>query len=594
MQNNITITTNVIYSKDRGESPKLLKSSISAILEKIKDSNYKDAIIALRKEKDETIQNQMKMKLAGIMFSGLFTDRTDESCISHSGFICLDFDKLDDELEAYKNKLKDDKYTYAMFLSPRGNGIKILVKIPPIIEDHRSHYKAMEAYYGSPKMDAKCINLSRICFISYDPNLYINENSETFTEKVVENEYVNIPKSSNVTVRKLLKWWNKKFGFVDGARNVNCFVLASAFNEYGVPQIEALSIMEDFVRHDFPRYEIVALIKSAYRHRSKFSSKKFDDNTQDEDININVTEYNVDFESIYKSAFIDINKTYTAPPICLSIGEYYVDSNSYPIRFGTYGNFSAIVGASKSKKSFFKSLLISSFIGCNQYYCGNIKTHRKTDGYIIDIDTEQAEYDAHRCFNRVQRMVGGDITDFYKPFALRPYSAKERIQFIDWLIYESDLRKDLLWLSIDGIADLVDNFNDVKESAYAIQKVMEWTNNKNMHLNTVIHSNYGTDKATGHLGTAILKKAETICVLTPEDENVNVKFAYTRGYPIKDFQYGINDSGLPHAIGFEEYMTIKDTYGSRPLTPIRDITEPKREENLIEINGEMVDTTPPF
>jgi hypothetical protein len=292
------------------------------------------------------------------------------------------------------------------------------------------------------------------------------------------------------------------------------------------------------------------LIRSAYSKKSKFAIKYFDVLNEKQTIEIDIARPTdgVDFNAIFKDAFIDIDKKYSAPPICLSIGTYKVGEKIYPIRFGTESNFSAIVGQSKSKKSFFKSLLIASYIGCDIKYSGSIKSHRAKDGYIIDIDTEQGEYDAHRCFSRVQKMVGASVSDFYKPFALRPYSAKERIQFIDWLIYESEFRNELLWISIDGMADLVDNFNDVNESNNAIQKVMEWTNNKKMHLNTVIHSNYGTEKATGHLGTAILKKAETVCNLTPQGEGVNVNFAYTRGYPIDNINYEIDNDGLPRVL----------------------------------------------
>jgi len=548
MQDIVTINRNVFYKK--GETPQLEYKSISDVLKLVHYNDQKDIILKIR-ESGKVEQDRLKKSLVGIMWSGKFTGRLDADLVEHSGVICLDFDKLGEDMTKFYSKLINDKYTYSLFVSPSGNGLKVLVKIPKVISDHKLHFKALEKYYGATgKFDPSSVNPARICYISYDPNIYINEKSELFTDKIKEEEY-SAPYSSDKTINILMAWWSKKFGFDNGNRNNNCFILACAFNEYGIEEERALSIMLDFVRNDFPKTEILGLIRSAYSKKSKFATKYFDVLNEKEAINIDNTKpvSGIDFQAIFRDAFIDIDKKYSAPPICLSIGSYSVGEKIYPIRFGTESNFSAIVGQSKSKKSFFKSLLIASYIGCDQSYSGNIKSHREREGFIIDIDTEQGEYDAHRCFKRVQKMVGASISDFYKPFALRPYSAKERIQFIDWVIYESEFRNELLWVSIDGMADLVENFNDVNESNKAIQKVMEWTNNKKMHLNTVIHANYGSEKATGHLGTAILKKAETICNLSAQGEGVNVEFAYTRGYPIPPIQYVINEFGLPTVIG---------------------------------------------
>jgi hypothetical protein len=45
------------------------------------------------------------------------------------------------------------------------------------------------------------------------------------------------------------------------------------------------------------------------------------------------------------------------------IGTSVYKDNSYPIPFGSYGDFSCIVGASKSRKTFFKSMIEASYLG---------------------------------------------------------------------------------------------------------------------------------------------------------------------------------------------------------------------------------------
>jgi hypothetical protein len=98
---------------------------------------------------------------------------------------------------------------------------------------------------------------------------------------------------------------------------------------------------------------------------------------------------------------------------------------------------------------------------------------------------------------------------------------------------------------IDGLADLVADFNDLKETNLLIQKVMKWTDDKKFHLMTIIHQNSYTNKATGHLGSSILKKAETVCNLSIVDDMAQVTFSYTRGFPIDKVYFKIDEDGLP-------------------------------------------------
>jgi hypothetical protein len=254
----------------------------------------------------------------------------------------------------------------------------------------------------------------------------------------------------------------------------------------------------------------------------------------------------VNFHNIFKSAFIDVTKKIEHPPTAISIGEYDFKGRSYPNSFATYGNFSCLVGASKSRKSFFKSLLVASFLGGQtSQYASIIKNHRDRECYILDVDTEQSAYHSQKVFQRVMDMVGVKNNIHYQPFALRPYEPKERLEFIEWLIYESDFRDNIGLVSIDGLADLVNDFNDLKESQKVVQKVMKWTDDKQFHLTTILHSNFGTNKAVGHIGSSVLKKAESVCTISSEDGITNVKFTHTRGYPIDDIQFKVNDSGIP-------------------------------------------------
>ena len=71
------------------------------------------------------------------------------------------------------------------------------------------------------------------------------------------------------------------------------------------------------------------------------------------------------FDKMLADSFVDVTATLQSPPLAVSIGSHSYGGNEYPNAFGTYGNFSCIVGASKARKSFFKSMLVASYIGGN-------------------------------------------------------------------------------------------------------------------------------------------------------------------------------------------------------------------------------------
>ena len=84
-----------------------------------------------------------------------------------------------------------DKYVLSVFVSPSGNGIKVLVKIPFDVENHVNYFNSLENYFSSPQFDKTSKNVSRVCYESYDPFIYINKDSELW-DKIEEPEYKEI------------------------------------------------------------------------------------------------------------------------------------------------------------------------------------------------------------------------------------------------------------------------------------------------------------------------------------------------------------------------------------------------------------------
>ena len=128
---------------------------------------------------------------------------------------------------------------FSVFISPSGNGLKVIVKIPNDSENHVNYFTALEHHFNSPYFDRMCKNISRVCYESYDPLLYLNENSSVW-DTLADIQYVEhtvndsptIPiTDENKVVEILVKWWTKKYPMTEGQRNQNVYVLAMAFND---------------------------------------------------------------------------------------------------------------------------------------------------------------------------------------------------------------------------------------------------------------------------------------------------------------------------------------------------------------------------
>lgn len=258
----------------------------------------------------------------------------------------------------------------------------------------------------------------------------------------------------------------------------------------------------------------------------------------------------IDFDKIEQSCFVDLSEEMPHPEILLSIGQHEYKGNYYPTPIMTAGEFSAIIATSKSKKTFLKSAFLASYIGgSSSVLFPNIKSYRDNEYTILDFDTEQGKYYTQRTFRRVIEMVGANYQN-YKGYATRHLSSNERLLLIDYCLKnQHKYNHPVKLVSIDGIADLVENTNDIVMSKEASDFIMKWTYEYNIHITTIIHKSAMTNKPLGHLGTYVLKKAETVIDLEiQDDKSIKVSNPYSRGYRFDEFTFDINKDALPYLI----------------------------------------------
>ena len=251
---------------------------IEEVLNYIKTNPNKDQILNIRKESDKKKRNKLKEKLKCICFSGEFSKRRAINIIEHSGYGILDFDDLE-KPEEFRDSLKENEYIYCAFISPSGNGVKALVKIPKEINNHKKYYEAICETFDT-KLDTNTKDVSRVCYESYDPNLWINKDSKVW---ILKKEYTEITRTNNYPkyfkindvdkkVDVIIKWFNKKFTLNVGERNSNLFKLACGLNKAGMQKDDANALFYNYYSNGLKQDEVKSIIDSAYRNSSEFDT----------------------------------------------------------------------------------------------------------------------------------------------------------------------------------------------------------------------------------------------------------------------------------------------------------------------------------
>ena len=225
----------------------------------------------------------------------------------------------------------------------------------------------------------------------------------------------------------------------------------------------------------------------------------------------------------YDKFLIDLSEDLPEPLPLLSIG----DKTLF-----TAGNLSAIVGAAKSRKSFLCGLLMSKFLSENE------------TGTVVYFDTEQSLHYVLKAGRRVHKLLDWDEylnNERLKIFKLRELSTTERLNFIKGAV--NHFHPALCF--VDGIVDLVLDFNSLSESTMIVDLFLKLSEINNCHICSIIHMNMGSSKARGHLGTQLTNKCESIIQVKKNNDVSEVTPGFCRNQDFESFNFRINSEGLP-------------------------------------------------
>jgi hypothetical protein len=189
-----------------------------------------------------------------------------------------------------------------------------------------------------------------------------------------------------------------------------------------------------------------------------------------------------------------------------------------------------------------------------------LKTETKKN--VLYFDTEQSEYHLSKALNRIC-IKNGFVPENIKAYHLRSKATDERLALIEQAIYENDNYDIVI---IDGIRDLINSINDEEQATMINSKLLKWTEEKNIHIITVLHQNKGDNNARGHVGTELMNKAELVLSVTRSEEEKNTSYVETvvcRNIEIDEFAFSIDENGIPNIV--DEWAKKPKTTQSRKM-----------------------------
>jgi len=232
---------------------------VTKALERIKSGHSKEWIEGLRAlpitEEFKEQRSTLKKNLPAYSFSGKFKWRANDAIQESAGLICLDFDHIE-HYEKWTGALEKDSYTYAYFRSPSGDGIKVLIKIPAVISDYSKYFEALRMYFKMDDFEGwdDLKDISRLCYESYDPNLFVNPDSKVFDIMIKEKPVVTEFSKDGTKLsdrrevyRRVKAWADRTNDYGDGNKHKFLVYIASACNRFGLKMDFVIeNLIEDY------------------------------------------------------------------------------------------------------------------------------------------------------------------------------------------------------------------------------------------------------------------------------------------------------------------------------------------------------------
>lgn len=237
----------------------------------------------------------------------------------------------------------------------------------------------------------------------------------------------------------------------------------------------------------------------------------------------------------FEGCLVDLSQDVPDPEAVISINNRIT---------GSPGNLTVIKAPSKAGKTFVVDMIAAAWISGQYGSFTALPSPGQTK--IAILDSEQSKAQVYKCARRIHRMADlptDNSDDRIQVYYCKELTKAQRVALMQKVGYTTD---GLGLLILDVISDFDLDFNDLKATAATMDVLLPMVAKKNLHLVVTIHQNKMNDFARGHLGAALVEKAETVITLQKQPtEQFDGKCAYSRHQGFEDFAFKIDDTGLP-------------------------------------------------
>lgn len=207
-------------------------------LRDIKSGKYKDLILKCREAIEagnKDLYTNLKTQLPAVTFCGEFKNGHKVSdLVIYNKLIVIDIDGLlPENILSIKNSLISDKYILALWNSPSGRGLKGLIKTNSTEDNHKDYFNSLRIYFLDNyhiELDKSGSDVSRLCFSSWDENIFYNSTSETYIDSIKIDT-------------------NTKASEIETTKEKNLSLSKSAYATEGLNKSEDRTLMKSIIKY---------------------------------------------------------------------------------------------------------------------------------------------------------------------------------------------------------------------------------------------------------------------------------------------------------------------------------------------------------
>lgn len=236
------------------------KKNLLDIFQAIKYGEFEEQIKEYRTQLSVDIKEAKKLKKSLPCFttSGYFeTERRKESISHYNSLIHLDYDLKDSfKADEVMSEVVENPFTFAAFRSPT-YGVKLFIRTSSSIENHLDYFNEIRNYFDTllgVESDETIKDITRLCFVSDDPDLYLDENSVIYSIESNEDDLM----------QTLWSFTENNKMYKEGNRNNFIHLYSCNASRWGIKEDITYNYLVNRCI-DLGEHEIMTTTNSAYR-----------------------------------------------------------------------------------------------------------------------------------------------------------------------------------------------------------------------------------------------------------------------------------------------------------------------------------------